>query len=65
MAEQKLAWIQEQIAAGRTVYLSTVLRVITIGAKHLPYVRARGNALEVLQGRQGWVNCNGCRLEAR
>ena len=63
-ATKKLEWIKERIAEGRTVYLSTAIRHIKIQAKHLGFVRVRGEVLEVLQGKQGWVNANGCKVSA-
>lgn len=65
LADTKLAWIKERIAEGRTVYLSTTLRHIVVTKKYLQNVRARNGVLEALQGRQGWVDCNRCRLSAQ
>lgn len=64
-AETKLEWIKARIAEGRTVYLSTHARHTVIKAKHLPLVRVVGENLQVLQGKQGWLNHNLSRLSAR
>lgn len=65
LADTKLAWIKARIAEGRKVYLSTALRHIVVTEKYLQNVRARNGVLEAMQGRQGWVDCNGCRLSAQ
>jgi hypothetical protein len=64
-AQAKLDFIRAHALAGRTVYLSTALRHIAIKAKHLAMIRVNGDNLEVMQGKQGWVNANYCKLSAR
>lgn len=63
MAEKKLEWIKAQIAAGRTVYLSTCLRVTKITAKHIGQIRVRGNALEIQHGRR-WIDYSHTKISA-
>lgn len=63
-AEKKLEWIKEQIAAGRTVYLSTHTRITKIKGPHLKMLRVNGEVLEVLTGSQGWLNHNYSKLSA-
>ena len=63
-ATEKLEWIKDRIAEGRTVYLATALRVTSIKAKNLPCVRVRGENLEVQHGRK-WLNHNWSRISAR
>lgn len=65
LAATKLAWIKARIAEGRTVYLSTTLRHTKISAKHMDLLRVRGESLEVLTGKQGWLNHNHSRLSAQ
>lgn len=64
-ATTKLEWIKARVAEGRTVYLATATRVTKIGAKHLGMVRVNGDRLEVLHGKQGWLNHNLSRLSAQ
>lgn len=62
--QDKLNWIQERIAEGRTVYLSTTTRHTLIRAKHLPLVRATDKALEVCNSGT-WINHNYSKLSAQ
>lgn len=61
--EAKLAWIKAQIAAGRTVYLSTAYRATKITAKHVDLIRVRGNALEVKHGKR-WIDYSYTQITA-
>lgn len=63
-ATKMLAFITEQANAGRTCYLATPLRVISVKAKHLPMIRVRGDSLEVQQGKR-WVDATYTNLSAR
>ena len=65
LAETKLAWINARIAEGKTVYLSTPLRHTKISPKHMELIRVRGDKLEVLHGKKGWLNHNHSRLSAQ
>lgn len=62
-AETKLEWITARIAEGRTVYLTTALRVLKIGRRQLAQVRVRGGHLEVQCGRR-WLNCDYVKISA-
>lgn len=64
-AERKLEWIKARITEGRTVYLQTYTRITKIEAKHLDSVRVRGESLEALHGKRGWLNHDYSRLSAR
>ena len=63
-AEEMLAFIRANIAAGRTCYLATATRITKIQAKHLPQVRVRGNALEIQSGKR-WLDYTHTALSAQ
>ena len=63
-ADEMLAFIRANIAAGRTCYLATATRITKIQAKHLPQVRVRGNALEIQSGKR-WLDYTHTALSAQ
>lgn len=62
-AQGMFEFITTQLAAGRTCYLATALRVTKIQKKHLPQVRVNGNALEIRSGAR-WLDYTHTRLSA-
>lgn len=63
-AEAKLKWIHERIAEGRTVYLSTALRVTKLTKKHLAMVRVKNGALEIQHGKR-WIDYSFTKITAQ
>lgn len=63
-ATRKLNWIRVQIAAGRTVYLTTYTKVTKITRRTLSQVRATEGRLEVQHGRR-WLDHSYSRLSAK
>ena len=63
-AQTKYDWIAAQLAAGRTVYLSTALRSTALKAKHLPMVRVSNGSLEVQHGKR-WIDYSYTNITAR
>lgn len=57
-------FIDEQHAAGRTVYASTYLKTIKIAPKHADMVRVRGEHCEVQRGKH-WDSINYTKITAR
>ena len=64
ISERKHVWIKERIAEGRTVYLSTALRVTKLTAKHLHLIRATPSELQVKHGGK-WIDYSYARLSAQ
>jgi hypothetical protein len=64
MGDKIYNWIKEQVESGKTVYASTHLRSIKISKKTIELVRVKGLHCEVLQGKQGWVSINFCKITA-
>jgi hypothetical protein len=64
-ATKMMEFITAQVNAGRTVQLATSLRVTVIKREHLELVRVRNGVLEVLCGKQGWLDYTDTRLSAR
>lgn len=62
-AEAMLKFINEAIASGRTVYLSTALRAYKISRKHLSMVRVHNGSLEVQHGKN-WLDATYTNLSA-
>ena len=54
-AAKIMAFIAENTAEGRTVYLHTRLRITSLKRKHLPQVRVRNDALEIQCGKR-WID---------
>ena len=63
-AEEMMAFIVANLAAGRTCYLATMTKITKIQKKHLPQVRVRGNALEIQCGKR-WLDYTHTRLSAQ
>lgn len=63
-AAKMLAFIIENVNAGRTVYAATALKVTKIQKKHLPQVRVHNGALEVQHGRK-WIDYSYTKLTAQ
>lgn len=63
-AEGMLAFIRENLAAGRTCYLASMTKITKLQAKHLPQVRVRGNALEIQCGKR-WLDYTHTNLSAQ
>lgn len=64
-ARRKMAFIQAQIAAGRTVYITTMTKSTKITAKHLSALRVTKFGGLELQSGKGWLDCNWCQIAAR
>jgi hypothetical protein len=62
-AEQMFAFIDKQLASGRTCYLSTALRVTKLTAKHRDLIRVRNGALEIRTGKR-WTDYTYTSLRA-
>lgn len=63
-AAKMLAFITENVNAGRTVYAATALKVTKIQKKHLAQVRVRNGALEVQHGSK-WLDYSYTKLTAQ
>lgn len=58
------AWVMARLAEGRTVSMTTRLRVTQIKPKHADLVRLRNGHCQVLHGKKGWLIMDGCRVSA-
>lgn len=63
LAQKKLDWIKAQVAAGKTVYLSTHTKATKITAKYLDAVRVKNGNLEVRHGGS-WLDHNYSKISA-
>ena len=63
LARRKLAWIAQQTAAGRTVYLTTYTRSTAVKTKHLDMLRATKSGLLLKRGK-AWDCIDGCQITA-
>lgn len=63
-ARKRVAWIQSQLAAGRTVYLTTYTRSTTYTAKHSDWFKADRSGAYVRRGKS-WDCIDYCGLTAR
>jgi hypothetical protein len=64
-AERMLAWIETHCAAGRTCYLSTYLRSVSITQRSLDahLIRVKNGQIETRHGKS-WLRHIGSRLTA-
>lgn len=63
-ARKRIAWIQDRLAEGRTVYVCTMTRATPYTAKHFDWFKATKSGAYVRHGK-GWVCIDPCGLQAR
>jgi hypothetical protein len=64
LANRKLAFIQEHLAAGRTVYIQTALRTWKLSKKHADMVKVSGESLYLQNGKR-WDCADYCKISAQ
>lgn len=62
IARRKVAFIREQLAAGRTIYICTALRATKLSAKHADMVKATKSGA-YLQAGKSWVCIDYCAIK--
>ena len=60
-ARRRVAFIQSNLRAGRTVYLCTMTKITKLTAKHHDMVRAAKNGAYIQSGKN-WLCIDGCNI---
>jgi hypothetical protein len=62
-ARKRVAWIKQNLAAGRTVQLTTYTKATRYTTKHIDWFKATKTGAYVQQGK-GFVCIDGCDVRA-
>jgi hypothetical protein len=63
-AERKNSFINEHLAAGRTVYIQTALRTWKLSRKHTAMVKVSGKSIYMQNGKR-WDCIDYCKISAQ
>jgi hypothetical protein len=64
LARRKAKFIADHLAAGRTVYIATSLRITKLSAKHADMIKATKGGLFMQAGKR-WDCIDYCQITAR